>query len=167
MEKLVKRLQKDYPSLKLIKGSVFCWSPQTNEIVYSAKTTQIEQAKYTLFHELAHALLGHTEYKTDFELLQLEIAAWEHAKSIANKYSLAIGNDYIQNCLDSYRDWLYKRSICPRCGSKSMQADDPTHYRCFNCHNRWFVANSKFCRTYRQHRSNKKSPTPTKVQTIF
>ncbi|HSW80470.1 MAG TPA: hypothetical protein VLG47_06845 [Candidatus Saccharimonadales bacterium] len=167
MEKLLSTLKREYPHLTFIKGVDFCWSPVTNEIMYCTTLAKIDHAKFTILHELSHALLGHCEYKVDFELLQLEIAAWEHAKTIAAKYGIEINDDYIQSCLDSYRDWIYKRSICPRCGSKSMQSEDPSHYRCFNCHNRWYVANSKFCRTYRQHKIKNKTPATIQLQTLY
>jgi hypothetical protein len=54
--------------------------------------------------------------------------------------------------LDTYRDWLYKRSICPTCTAKCLQQGDFVHYRCFNCHTTWRVTASRFCRAYRRQK---------------
>jgi ribosomal protein S27AE len=159
MEHLLKNLRRDYPHLRFSEGTAFCWSPISGEIFYSTSRKTSASAKFSILHELAHALLTHTHYSSDYELLNLEIAAWEYAKEIAKRYDIGIDDEYIQNCLDSYRDWLYKRSICPRCGNKSIQCDDSSYYQCFNCHSRWRVAESKFCRPYRHHKGNQKSPT--------
>ena len=95
-------------------------------------------------HETGHALLGHANYQADYELIQLEVAAWQEAKQIAKPLKIEIDEDHIQDCLDTYRDWLYKRSICPNCATKSLQQGDFVHYRCFNCHTTWRVSNSLF-----------------------
>lgn len=104
---------------------------------------------WSLLHETGHALLDHTSYKADFELLRLEVEAWERAKLLAADLDVAIDEDHIQDCLDTYRDWLFKRSICPQCNTKCLQQGDFVHYRCFNCHTVWRVSSSRFCRAYR------------------
>lgn len=157
MEKVLKQLRQDYPNLLFQEGESFCWSPQTKQIFYTLEHAQF--GPWAILHETAHALLGHTKYSHDFELLQMEVAAWEAAKEIASNYGIAIDEDHVQDCLDSYRDWLYKRSICPSCGTKSIQQDQELRYQCFNCHSTWSVAASRFCRPYRQFKVNKKSPT--------
>jgi hypothetical protein len=159
MEKLLENLRRDYPHITFTEGPAFCWSPLAVQIFYNTARKSVDSARFSILHELAHALLGHQEYTTDYELIQLEVAAWEHAKKVARQYGITIDDDYIQNCLDSYRDWLYKRCICPTCGNKSIQCDDTAFYQCFNCHSRWRVAGSKFCRPYRHYKGNKKSPT--------
>ncbi len=158
MEKLLNALRQDYPNITFTKGASFCWSPIATQIFYNTTRKSLDSARFSIIHELAHALLNHTEYATDYELLQLEIDAWEYAKEVARQYGITIDEDYIQVCLDSYRDWIYKRSICPACGTKSAQCDDIAYYHCFNCRTRWRVASSKFCRPYRHHKGNKKSP---------
>ena len=82
-------------------------------------------------------------------LLKLEVEAWEKAKEVALKLDIKIDPNHIEDCLDTYRDWLYKRSVCPKCSNKSLQQSDFNHYECFNCHMRWRVTTSRFCRTYR------------------
>ncbi len=105
---------------------------------------------WSLLHETGHALLGHHSYKADFELLKLELAAWERARQIGQEVDVDIDENHIQDCLDTYRDWLYKRSICPSCGTKCLQQDDFTHYSCFNCRAVWRVSASRFARSYRR-----------------
>lgn len=158
MEKLLESLRQDYPSLKFSEGASFCWSPISGRIFYSVTVKDKEAASFSVLHEVAHALLDHDHYDLDYELLRLEIAAWEHARLVAGRYGIAIADDYVQDCLDSYRTWLYRRSICPGCGTNSAQCDSIDHYQCFNCHTRWSVAGSKFCRPYRHYKGNKKSP---------
>ncbi|HEY5152831.1 MAG TPA: ImmA/IrrE family metallo-endopeptidase [Candidatus Saccharimonadales bacterium] len=151
MDKLIARLRAEFPDLHFTPGSQFYWSPETTEIFYKARTRD-QHAVWSLLHETGHALLGHRGYKADFELLKLEVAAWEHARKLALSLKLAIDEDHIQDCLDTYRDWLYKRSICPNCTTKSLQQGDFVHYRCFNCHAIWRVTASRFCRAYRRQK---------------
>lgn len=151
MDELVAELQARFPALRFTAGSQFCWSPETNEIFYKTGARG-KQAIWSLLHETGHALLEHASYKADFELLRLEIAAWEQARDLAQAMKINISEDHIQDCLDTYRDWLHKRSICPNCTNKSLQQGDFVHYRCFNCHAAWRVTASRFCRAYRRHK---------------
>jgi hypothetical protein len=148
MDELVSTLQVQSPALRFTPGSQFCWSPETGEIFYKAGTKG-RRAVWSLLHETGHALLGHASYKADFELLRLEIAAWERARQLAQTLKIEIDEEHIQDCLDTYRDWLHKRSICPNCTTKCLQQGDFVHYRCFNCHTTWRVTASRFCRAYR------------------
>lgn len=159
MQTLITKLQAKFPALRFTKGQQFCWSPETGEIFYKADAHS-KQARWSLLHETGHALLGHSNYKADFELLRLEVEAWERARQLAAELAINIDEDHIQDCLDTYRDWLYKRSICPSCTTKCLQQDDFRHYRCFNCHTTWSVTSNRFGRSYR---STKNLP----VTTIF
>jgi len=157
MDELVNTLMSHFPSLRFTAGRQFCWSPETGEIIYRAKARG-RQAAWSLLHETGHALLKHQGYKGDFELLKLEIDAWQRARRLAGDLKLTISEDHIEDCLDTYRDWLYKRSICPTCNAKCLQQGDFVHYRCFNCHTVWRVTASRFCRAYR---STKNISQPT------
>ena len=148
MESTLKHLKTTYPTLAFKAGNQFCWSPETSEIFYDVTATG-KAAVWSLLHETGHALLDHNAYKADFQLISLEVAAWEKAKDMASTMRLVIDEDHIQDCLDTYRDWLYKRSICPSCNTKCLQQNDFAHYRCFNCHTKWRVTPSRFCRAYR------------------
>ena len=144
---LIKRLRSDFPQFSFKSGSQDHWSPKSNTITYDTKETD-EKMNYGVLHELAHAQLGHTNYQSDFELLKMEALAWDLAAKIGKKYSIKIDNDHIQNCLDTYRDWLYARSTCPTCGLHSLQKDSK-HYECLNCHTVWSVSHDRFVRPYR------------------
>lgn len=149
MQPVLERLQADFPKLSFTAGKQFCWSPETQEIFYKADGWDSKDT-WSLLHETGHALLGHRNYQADFELLQMEVAAWGRARQLATKLAINIDEDHIQDCLDTYRDWLYQRSLCPNCNAQSMQEADYQHYRCFNCHTVWRVGGNLFARTYRK-----------------
>ena len=155
---LVARLRTAHPDLKFIAAESFYWCPETTEVFYDQSRAHEIASSWSLLHETSHALLGHTLYKADVELLHLEVAAWSHAVSIAHQYGVKIEDEYVQDCLDTYRDWLYRRSVCPGCGTQCLQIDDSNHYCCFNCHARWHVSPSRFCRAYRRAQHKKSAP---------
>ncbi|MBC7708260.1 hypothetical protein H7Y63_03485 [Polaromonas sp.] len=154
MESTLSQLRLSYPGLSFKPGSQFCWSPEAKEINYKTDATG-EAAVWSLLHETGHALLDHNSYQADFQLIRLEVAAWEKAKEVAETLEVVIDEDHIQDCVDTYRDWLYKRSICPTCRTKCLQQNDFVHYRCFNCHTTWRVTPSRFCRAYRSTKNIK------------
>jgi hypothetical protein len=156
MDELVITLQERFPALRFSAGRQFCWSPETSEIIYKPNARG-QKSTWSLLHETGHALLDHQGYKGDFELLKLEIDAWQSARRLGRDLAINIVEDHIEDCLDTYRDWLYKRSICPTCNTKCLQQGDFVHYRCFNCHTSWRVTASRFCRAYR---STKNVPQP-------
>jgi hypothetical protein len=147
----VQKLRSSYPQFKFEIGDQEHWSPQKRTITYNPSEPP-EKFVYGLLHELAHALLNHSSYGTDFELLKLESDAWHLAKELASKHGHEIDEDHIQNCLDTYRDWLHRRSTCPRCGMHVLQKDSGS-YECFNCHKSWKVSAGRFVRPYRQSNS--------------
>ncbi len=165
MQALIAELQQQYPGLRFKAGKQFCWSPETGEVFYKTNATS-QQAAWSLLHETGHALLGHTSYRADFELLRMEIDAWQKARELAASFELTIDEDHIEDCLDTYRDWLYKRSICPKCTTKCLQQGDFVHYRCFNCSTTWRVTTSRFCRAYRSTK-NVAQPTVLHVTSEF
>lgn len=166
MEHVLESVKANFPDLKFVEGEMFSWSPRSQTVTYKKGGTQ---KIWSLLHELAHALLGHNSYTTDFELLILEVAAWEKAKELAKKHGIAINEERIQDCIDTYRDWLYQRSSCPTCDSTSLQHNAVT-YRCFNCGTSWTVTASRFCRPYRLTTKQQKTPpegSPKSLQTTF
>lgn len=148
MEQLLERLRRAFPSINYKRGQTFCWSPPGREVFYVLYATD-PNASRSLLHETSHALLDHASYRSDVELLLLEVAAWEKTKMLAQQFDVNISEDHIQDCLDTYRDWLYARSICPQCANKSLEQPTLGRYRCFNCHITWKVTPSRFCRAYR------------------
>lgn len=146
---LLKRLEHDYPDLTFVQGESFYWSPKDQIVTYAPHSTQPDVSTWSLLHEVSHGILGHSRYETDFELVKLEVEAWQHARKLGDTYQIKIDPEHIQDCLDTYRDWLHRRSTCPTCGTVSTQEDAKT-YRCFNCKSTWHVSNSRFCRPYRR-----------------
>jgi len=147
---LLKKLQKDFPDITFVSGEKFYWSPK-DQTVYYDQSKKDDAAVWALIHELCHGVLGHKTYKTDFELLKLEVSAWDKAKEVATNYKIAIDEDHVQDCLDTYRDWLHARSKCPACGEHGLQ-DNKGKYECINCHATWNVSSERFCRPYRRSR---------------
>jgi len=146
-DEFIKRLAVDYPDLSFTEGARERWSPKTNTIAYDPDQ-ELVQLQYGVLHELAHALLGHINYQSDFELVNMESKAWELAGRIGRKYGVRLSQEHIQNCLDTYRDWLHRRSTCPACESRALQSQ-PGTYQCFNCHTTWNVSSRHFLRPYR------------------
>lgn len=90
-------------------------------------------------HELGHALSNHKDYNIDVERLKAESEAWQHAKTLIKThekwqkdYKISWDEDFAENELDSYRDWLHKKSKCKNCGLTMFQTDDKK-YHCPNC----------------------------------
>jgi len=146
MEAILKQLRTANPSLTFAEGNSFHWSPARRTIFYIPENT--DKSTWSLLHETAHALLNHTNYDTDLDLMRMEVLAWEQAKHLAQLYDIAIDDEHIEFCLDTYRDWLFARSTCPKCLSASLQSATK-RYECFNCKTVWFVSRSRFCRIYR------------------
>jgi hypothetical protein len=145
---LIPRIAADYPALEFVEGNRFSWHAGKKYISFKRAGPDGEHSMWALLHELGHALLSHTSYRYDIELLQLEASAWEKACDLATAYGIKIDDDYIQDCLDTYRDWLHMRATCPTCLSRSLQTS-PQHYYCLNCHTEWSVTRSRLCRPYR------------------
>ena len=152
---LVNKLSPDYPMLDFYCSDNFCWSPKKQQISYVKNQLEQDHGKWTLLHELGHAVAGHNSYKYDIELLNIETTAWVVAQDLAEAYSIKIDQNHIQDCLDSYRDWLHLRSTCPNCKFLNIQVS-PNYYQCLNCEHSWQVSSKKLCRPYRM--SKKTTP---------
>lgn len=126
------------------EGQIFSWSSADSTIIYSTSKSAAENGVWSLLHEIGHAELNHKQYNDDLELLIMEVEAWKQAKEIAKKYYLVIDDEHIQECLDSYRDWLHLRSSCVECRANSFQIDATT-YECYNCSTKWKVPSSRMC----------------------
>lgn len=136
---IIRQLKNDYPNFKYKKAASSSWSHSESTIYYS------NNDNYSfLFHELSHALLNHAYYGRDIELIKKEREAWDKAKKIAKNYDIYIDEELIQSNLDTYRDWLHKRSTCPNCNAIGMQIDKQL-YKCLACNYRWRVNEAKTC----------------------
>lgn len=141
-------LRANYPDITFVENNdTFRWSPQTRS-VYVAQL-EGERDLITLLHETGHALARHDTYTQDIQLLKLERKAWEIARdTLAPLFAIAISEDIIEEALDSYRDWLHARSICPECHSTGVQSNE-SHYRCLACATVWKVNDARTCQLRR------------------
>ena len=130
MDALLARLKADYPEFRFKSSHKFAFRPP--------KTILISQkepfSELLTLHELSHAILKHHNFKLDVERLKMENAAWDQAKILAKTYQVEIDEDFIQDQLDTYRDWLHKKSRCPKCGLTRFQSQDGD-YHCPRCEN--------------------------------
>lgn len=145
----VKQLARHYPQLRFAHADTFYWAPEHVTVYYDPKASK-KEARWSLLHELAHGILGHTDYTTDLDLLLMEAEAWEHAQALEHQHysRVTIDNEHIQDCLDTYRDWLHARSTCPRCDQVGLQQNRVT-YVCINCRQAWQISSARFKRPYR------------------
>lgn len=136
------KLSLKHPGYTFTPGDHFRWSPNSLEITYNPSDKHVKEH---ILHELAHALLGHSDYDRDIQLIAIERDAWHYAKeNLSSEHEIAIEDTVVQDSLDTYRDWLHARSTCPNCRATGMQ-DKKYHYRCLACHNRWRVNDARIC----------------------
>lgn len=145
---LINRIAADYPDLVFVEDTHFSWRAGQKHVSFKKSAASTQRGAWALLHELGHALLAHNDYRYDIELLQMEAAAWSRAHELSASYGLHIDEDYVQDCLDTYRDWLHLRATCPTCFARSLQAS-PRIYRCHNCGEEWQVSRNRLCRPYR------------------
>lgn len=148
-DKLIDQLKRDFPRVVFEPSTRFVWQAHNRKITYRPEALTSERGVWSLLHELGHARLNHADFDSDIELLQKEADAWQTALELATDYGQEIDDDYIQNCLDSYRDWLHLRSTCPNCFVRCLQTDRHT-YSCHNCDASWRVTRHRLCRPYRR-----------------
>lgn len=152
-KQLLDTIRHDHPELTFVAGDDFSWNPKQACISYQASDAHGAER---LLHEVAHAVLGHHLYAHDIELIALERDAWQIAQTtLAPQYSLAISDELIQDDLDTYRDWMHARSLCPTCGASGLQIE-AAHYRCVVCDSEWTV-NQATDRHLRRHKDKKHS----------
>lgn len=130
---LVAKLAADYPDINFAQDISTHWHPGTRTIFYIPDVTAAE-----LLHEVGHAISGHSDFDRDVTLLIMEREAWTTAQKIAPKYGVAISNDFVENHVDTYRDWLHARSLCPKCQTTGIQMT-PKTYECPACRAGWEV----------------------------
>lgn len=126
----LQRLKNDYPDLNFREGRKFAFrSPKTIVLGPPEPFSEL-----LALHEVSHALLKHKDFRTDVERLKMETEAWEQARKLAADYAIEVNEDLIQDELDTYRDWLYKKSRCHVCGLTRFQTPDGK-YHCPRCEN--------------------------------
>lgn len=136
---LVKRLAQDFPQFHFLASTRMMWEPGKQTIHYEQTCSPAE-----LLHELGHATLGHSEYHRDITLLGHERDAWQEATRLGTQYDITIDPLVVTDHLDTYRDWLHARSVCPGCEANGLQTDTKT-YACPACHTQWTVNEARSC----------------------
>ena len=139
MDKLLEKLKRDYKQFQFKPGANYMWS-STEKCIYYRRPI----IAASLLHEVGHGILGHLDYNWDIELLKIEVDAWEIAEKIAPEYGIRIDPDHPKRCIETYKNWLTKRSQCPECQLTGIGAR-PRHYWCPNCHLSWTVPENLSC----------------------
>lgn len=147
---LLGRLLNDHPAITFRSGSSFAWSQHELTITYPGDSIGSPSFAWSILHELGHALLGHETFTHDLSLIRLERDAWDRARELSVDYGVEIPDEHIEACMDSYRDWLYARSLCPHCHQCGIQTER-TMYSCVFCNYAWNVSESRLCRTTRRN----------------
>jgi ribosomal protein L37AE/L43A len=137
-QNLASQLNQKFSQFKFQPAARSRWSPTDQTIFYADDPAQ-------LLHELGHAILRHNDFCQDIELIHIERDAWEVASRLASKFGFKISEDQIENALDKYRDWLHKRSLCPKCLQTGLQSRQTLNYRCQNCGARWHANDARIC----------------------
>lgn len=139
---LVARLKSDYPDVTFIRSDVFEWHPTDASITYDPRDSLFAGR---LLHEVAHATLDHRSYTRDIELVTIERDAWQYARqTLAPRYGIEISSDEAEDDLDSYRDWMHSRSLCPSCDAQGIETAKQT-YSCPTCLSKWSVNEARTC----------------------
>ena len=125
LHKLIVQLKMDYPKIRFRLGKKLAFRPPRT--IFFAEGQELE-----LLHELGHARLEHDFYTTDIERLRMERAAWEEARRLCDQYAVEYDQEFVEMALDSYRDWLHRRSQCSKCGLTRYQTRDGK-YHCPSC----------------------------------
>lgn len=136
MQNLIKKIASNHPELEIAAGERFQFSPP-NHLYYDPQTSYSNsEAKLLLLHELGHYLIKETDYSTDIELIEIETRAWAKAKDLCKQYGVKYDEDFVEDRLDSYRDYLHYFSLCKNCQLAGYQ-DNAGHYHCPLCGANW------------------------------
>lgn len=140
MGDLITSLKQDFPDFHFTYGKRFSFRPPKTIVIGPDEGTK---TPLLIFHELGHALSGQYIYKTAIERLKIESLAWNEGKKAYEKcltsgrYSLPPWDEeFVEENLDTYRDWLHAKSKCKTCGLTMYQGADK----------KWLCP---FCSTYR------------------
>ena len=143
------RIFSKFPQFEFQSGDTFRWSPTTNTIVYDGARVATGSGLMALLHEISHAVLGHSNYQWDVQLLRMEAEAWEKTEVICRDEEIHFDSNQMQDCLESYRQWIYQRSLCPNCNNTGIQQSSD-EYACVLCDKHWGVPASQVCRITRR-----------------
>ena len=134
LKKLIAKISADYPELQLAPGERFQFSPPST-LYYDPQSTE-KRSDLLLLHELGHYLIQKSNYSSDIELVEIESQAWAKARTICSNYDIQYDEDFAEDRLDSYRDWLHLVSLCKNCNLAGYQ-DSTQLYHCPLCGATW------------------------------
>jgi hypothetical protein len=144
MEAALDYVSKEFPHIRLEKGTKFSWNASAKTITYPASADSESTFVHGLFHEVAHSILKHEGFRHDIDLLKKERDAWSEAKKLLERFDHVLDSEHVEDCLDTYRDWIYLRAACPQCELVGTQSD-AVHYSCPYCLISWNVPGSRLC----------------------
>lgn len=143
---LLETLKKAHADITFVSGDQFEWNPTERIITYDPEDDFFDAH---LLHEVSHAVLAHTSYDRDIDLIGMERDAWQHARlELSSRYSVEIPGELLHHDMDTYRDWLHSRSTCPHCGSSGIQIKKQI-YKCVTCRKDWKVNEARNCQLRR------------------
>ncbi len=137
LSKFVTQLSKDFPDFHFTYGKRFAFRPPKTIVV---GPDEGEATPLLVFHELGHALSGKYSYNLGIERLKIEAMAWQEGKKTYDS-CLASGKypglppwdeDFVEDSLDTYRNWLHTKSKCRKCGLTMLQKPDKS-WHCPYC----------------------------------
>lgn len=145
--RVINTLQEAYPALRFEESDDAYWSAAEQTVFYTVLHSEEDAA--VLLHETAHAALNHFDFSSDVKLIRIEVEAWQYAKErLAPLFGLVLDENIIQEHLETYRNWLRARSLCPSCGEVGLQTKTST-YQCINCQCSWRVNDARRCQLRR------------------
>lgn len=147
MRSILSAIKSDYPKIKFKVGDQYYWSPSLQTVFY-APLNNGSIDNVLLIHELSHAILNHSSYKKDIDLLKIERQAWDKTLELASAYNVRVNTTEANDALDSYRDWLHNRSVCPTCSAIGLEVDNK-EYSCVACGAKWRPNEARICQLKR------------------
>ncbi len=124
------KIKSDFPEFRFIDGVRFSFRPPKTIVVGPKEPND----SLLLLHELGHALSGHRSFDTEVGRMKMEREAWDKARELTPKYGVGYDEELVEGELDTYRDWLHKKTRCPKCGLTRFQTPDGK-YHCPRCEN--------------------------------
>ncbi len=126
--RFLERLKSDYPDFRFRSGAKFAFRPPKTIVIGPEEPSD----SLLLLHELGHAVSQHRSFGTVAERVKMEREAWNKAKEFCDKYGVFYDENKVEQELDTYRDYLDKKSRCPKCGLTRFQTPDGA-FHCPQC----------------------------------
>ena len=124
------KIKSNYPEFSFRKGKRFSFRPPKTIIVGPNEKND----ELLLLHELGHAVSGHKTFGNGAQRLKMEREAWEKARELASSYNVEFDDSLAEAELDTYRDWLDKKTRCKKCSLTCYQTPDGINH-CPRCEN--------------------------------